>query len=83
MEVVCTVRCGMISQEKPISEHGGRLVVMQPLSEHTRRPQSHTTSIQTHQVSGAFQADSLRPGAKLLRPMHIVFLLMFIVPFPF
>ena len=78
MEVVCTLRCGIIGQENPHSEGSGRPVAMQlePLSERTRRPQSYATSIRTHQAPGAFLADSLRPGAQLLHPTQIFFLLM-------
>ena len=76
---MCTARCGIIRQEMPLSEGTGRPVAMQPLSERTRRPQSYATSIRTHQAPGAFLADSLRPGARLLHPTHIFFLLMLLV----
>ena len=50
-EAVSTERCGMISQEKPLSESSGRPVAMQPVSGRTRRPQSQATGIQTHRAS--------------------------------
>ena len=50
-EAACTERCGMISQETPLSESSGRPVAMQPVSGRTRRPQTQATGIQTHLVS--------------------------------
>ena len=49
---------------------------MQPVSGRTRRLQFHPTSIRTHLAPGAFLEDSLLPGAQLLHPTHIFFLLM-------
>ena len=77
VEVVCTARCGIIRQEQLLSEGSRPPVAMQPLSERTRRPQFYSTSIRTHQAPGAFLADSLRLGARLLHPTHIFFLLMY------
>jgi len=77
MEVVCTECCGLISLEKPMSEGSGRPVTMLPGSGCTISPQSHPTRIWTPQVPWAFLADSLHPGAQLLHPIQIFFLLMF------
>ena len=64
MEVVGTESCGMISQEKPLSEGSGRPAAMQPVSGCTPCPQSHATSIQTHQAStGPCNHDPDAPGA--------------------
>ena len=76
MKVVCTGRCGMISQEKPLSEASGQPVAMQRESGCTRCPQSNATSMQKHQAPVAFLADPLRLGAQLLHPTHIFFLPM-------
>ena len=71
-----TARCGIIRQEKPLSEGSRQLVAMQQLSERTRHPQSYATSIRPNQAPGLFLADLLRPGAQLLHPTHIFFLLI-------
>ena len=49
---------------------------MQQVSKRTWCPQSHATTILTHQAYGAFPADSLHLGTQLLHPTHIFFLLM-------
>ena len=65
---MCTARCGIIRQERPLSEGTRRPVAMQPLSERTRRPQSYATSIRTHQAPGGVPGGFAASGRTAASP---------------